>query len=146
MLKFNDSELSRGFHLLTESSHTVKVNIPSVPPHEAHLYPRLAGSNWTCYLCQPCVVLGRSRTVTPQKRSRKNMVHVDLGDSKAISRRHCEIRFSPRRDRWELYVYGRNGVKINHVVKKPKDRPAVLKPSALIEIDKTKFVFILPFH
>lgn len=41
-------------------------------------------------------------------------------------------------------MYGRNGVKINHVVKKPKDRPAVLKPSALIEIDKTRFVFILP--
>lgn len=93
-------------------------------------------------------MLGRTSTVisASQKRCRNNVVDVDLGDSKAISRRHCEIRFSSRRDRWELYVYGRNGVKIDHAVRKPKDKPTVLRPTTLIEIDKTRFVFILPNH
>ncbi|KAI9481083.1 MAG: hypothetical protein EXX96DRAFT_565328 [Benjaminiella poitrasii] len=157
---FNDAELSNGYHLLTDSSHIVKVNTPPVPSNSTHLYPRLAGSNWTSYLSQPRVVLGRSGTTVTsltssslddvnqqdQRRSRKQQrsVDVDLGDSKAISRRHCEIRFSVRRDRWELYVYGRNGVKINHVIKKPGDKPSVLKSSDLIEIDHTSFVFILP--
>lgn len=71
-------------------------------------------------------------------------MHVDFVDSNTVSRRHCEIRFSARRERWELYVYGRNGVKINHVEKKPRDKPTVLKTSSLIEINNTTFVFILP--
>ncbi|KAL9558006.1 hypothetical protein MBANPS3_001106 [Mucor bainieri] len=143
---FNDSELSKGYHLLTESAHTVKVNTLSVPPNTAHRYPRLAGSNWTCYISEPRIVIGRSATVAPgQKRARKEQrVHVDFVDSNTVSRRHCEIRFSARRERWELYVYGRNGIKINHVDKKPRDKPTVLKTGALIEINDTTFVFILP--
>lgn len=71
-------------------------------------------------------------------------MHVDFEGSNLVSRRHCEIRFSARRERWELYVYGRNGVKINHIEKKPRDKPTVLKTSSLIEINDTIFVFILP--
>ncbi|KAI8641150.1 hypothetical protein BD408DRAFT_444600 [Parasitella parasitica] len=143
---FNDSELSKGFHLLTESAHTVKVNTPSVPLNTAHLYPRLAGSDWTCYISEPRIVLGRSGTVNSgQKRTRKDQtVHVDFEGSNLVSRRHCEIRFSARRERWELYVYGRNGVKINHIEKKLRDKPTVLKTGSLIEINDTIFVFILP--
>ncbi|OBZ87899.1 Fork head 1 [Choanephora cucurbitarum] len=142
---FNDDELSNGFHLLTESSDTVKVNTPPVPASDIHLYPRLAGSNWTSYLSIPCIVLGRSTTVNPSASKRRQAtVDVDFGSSKAISRRHCEIRFSMRRDRWEIYVYGRNGIRINHAVKKPHDKPAVLKTGDLIEINQTSFVFILP--
>ncbi|CEP10186.1 hypothetical protein [Parasitella parasitica] len=143
---FNDSELSKGFHLLTESAHTVKVNTPSVPPNTAHLYPRLAGSDWTCYISEPRIVLGRSGLANPgQKRTRKDqIVHVNFEGSNLVSRRHCEIRFSARRERWELYVYGRNGVKIDHIEKKPREKPTVLKTSSLIEINDTIFVFILP--
>ncbi|KAI8365654.1 hypothetical protein EDC96DRAFT_575237 [Choanephora cucurbitarum] len=142
---FNDDELSNGFHLLTESSDTVKVNTPPVPAGDIHLYPRLAGSNWTSYLSIPCIVLGRSTaTHPPASKRRQATVDVDFGSSKAISRRHCEIRFSMRRDRWEIYVYGRNGIRINHAVKKPRDKPAVLKTGDLIEINQTSFVFILP--
>jgi pSer/pThr/pTyr-binding forkhead associated (FHA) protein len=130
--------------LLTESSHTVKVNIPPVPTSTAHLYPRLAGSNWTCYLNQPTVILGRSNTTKSTDEKKNHVVHVDFGGSKAISRKHCEIRFSEKRDRWELYVYGRNGVKLNHVMKKPRDKPVVLTTGVLIEISNTRFVFILP--
>lgn len=120
-----------------------------------HLYPRLAGSDWTCYISQLSVILGRSGTVvtTPNTRQKQNQpkqqatqpqVDVDFGSSKAVSRKHCEVKFSYKRDRWELYVFGRNGIKINHIVKKPRDRPTVLKTGALIEIDNTSFVFILP--
>jgi hypothetical protein len=118
-----------------------------------HLYPRLAGSNWTSYLSQPSVILGRSGTVmapisTRQKPQQKPVqqaqVDIDFGSSKAISRKHCEVRFSYKRDQWELYVLGRNGIKINHIVKKPRSRPTILKTGALIEINDTRFVFILP--
>lgn len=146
---FNNSELSNGFHLLTESSHNVTINTPTVPAHNAHLYPRLAGSNWTSYLSQPSVILGRSGTAassraTRQKQTPQPKVGVDFGNAMAISRKHCEVRFSFRRDRWELYVYGRNGVRVNHILKKPKDRPVVLTTGSLIEINNTTFVFILP--
>ncbi|KAG2202904.1 hypothetical protein INT47_008936, partial [Mucor saturninus] len=143
---FNNSELSKGFHLLTESSHTVKVNTPSVPPNSAHLYPRLAGSNWTSYLTQPSIILGRSGTAVRSTRQTPAQAQVDLdfGSSKAISRKHCEIRFSYSRDRWELYVHSRNGVKLNQIMKKPHDKPNVLKTGALIEICNTSFIFFLP--
>lgn len=100
-------------------------------------------------MSQPSVVLGRSGTVVPSRSTRQKQqpqppVGVDFGNSMAISRRHCEVRFSFRRDRWELFVYGRNGVKVNHVSKRPKDRPVVLTTGSLIEINNTTFVFILP--
>lgn len=71
-------------------------------------------------------------------------VDLDFGSSKAISRKHCEIRFSVSRDRWELYVHSRNGIKLNHIMKKPRDKPNVLKTGALIEICNTSFIFFLP--
>lgn len=131
---------------MTESSHTVKVNTPSVPPNSAHLYPRLAGSNWTSYLTQPRVILGRSGMAVRSTRQNPAPAQVDLdfGGSKAISRKHCEIRFSASRDRWELYVHSRNGVKLNHIMKKPRDKPSVLKTGALLEICSTSFIFFLP--
>ncbi|KAG2236457.1 hypothetical protein INT48_003248, partial [Thamnidium elegans] len=143
---FNDAELSNGFHLLTDSSDTIIVNTPSVPANTAHLYPRLAGSNWTSYLSQSKVIIGRSGT-TPRSTRQKQpipQVDIDFGSSKAISRKHCEVRYSVRRDRWELHVYGRNGIKLNQVPKKPRDKPSVLKTGALIEICNTRCVFILP--
>ncbi|KAI9269593.1 hypothetical protein EDC94DRAFT_599338 [Helicostylum pulchrum] len=143
---FNDSELSNGFHLLTDSSDTIIVNTPSVPENTAHLYPRLAGSNWTSYLSHSKVIIGRSGTTPRVTRQNQPIpqVDIDFGSSKAISRKHCEVRYSVRRDRWELHVYGRNGIKLNQVPKKPRDKPSVLKTGALIEICNTRCVFILP--
>ncbi|GAA5807509.1 hypothetical protein MFLAVUS_000872 [Mucor flavus] len=143
---FNDSELSNGFHLLTDSSDTIIVNTPSVPENTAHLYPRLAGSNWTSYLSQSKIIIGRSGTTPRVTRQNQPIpqVDIDFGSSKAISRKHCEVRYSVRRDRWELHVYGRNGIKLNQVPKKPRDKPSVLKTGALIEICDTRCVFILP--
>ncbi|KAI9338608.1 hypothetical protein BD770DRAFT_415374, partial [Pilaira anomala] len=141
---FNDSELSKGFHLLTDSSDTITVNTAPVAPDKAHLYPRLVGSNWTSYLSQSKIILGRSGTLPRTTRQKQLQVDIDFGSSKAISRKHCEIRYSVRRDRWELHVYGRNGIKLNQVAKKPRDKPNVLKTGALIEICNTRCVFILP--
>ncbi|KAI8884071.1 hypothetical protein K501DRAFT_332961 [Backusella circina FSU 941] len=132
---FNNAELTKGFHLLTESSHSVKVK-NTIPESSAHLYPRLAGSNWTCIISRNKIILGRS--------TEKTQVDVDFGSSKAISRKHCEIRFSASRARWELVVYGGMGVKVNHVLKKKADKPTVLTTGSLIDINNTSFVFINP--
>lgn len=120
------------------------MNTAPVAPDKAHLYPRLVGSNWTSYLSQPKTILGRSGTLPRTTRQKQLQVDIDFGSSKAISRKHCEIRYSVRRDRWELHVYGRNGIKLNQVAKKPRDKPNVLKTGALIEIYNTRCVFILP--
>ncbi|EIE81739.1 hypothetical protein RO3G_06444 [Rhizopus delemar RA 99-880] len=136
---FNDSELFKGYHLITESSHPIKVNTPTILSDRTHLYPRLAGSDWTSYLTQPSIIIGRSGA------NCKSIPDIDFGnDTKAVSRKHCEIRFSSRRGRWELIIFSRNGVIVNKVMKRPKDRPIVLKTGTLIEINHTSFVFILP--
>lgn len=85
------------------------------------------------------VIIGRSGA------NGKTCPDIDFGNAtKAVSRKHCEIRYSHRRERWELIVFSRNGVIVNRLMKKPKDRPVVLQTGALIEINHTRFVFILP--
>ncbi|KAI8974111.1 hypothetical protein BDB01DRAFT_900028 [Pilobolus umbonatus] len=111
---------------------SVTVFTRPVPPSQAHLYPRLAGSNWTCYINQPSISMGRDR------------VDIVFGQSKVISRKHVEIRYSSSRDRFELYVYSRNGIRVDHKMRRSTDRPVVLKNGALLEIKDIKFVFILP--
>ncbi|CDH55864.1 hypothetical protein RO3G_06444 [Lichtheimia corymbifera JMRC:FSU:9682] len=139
---FSQSEL----RLLTASGDDrVIVNTPDVPPESASTYPKLVGSNWDCYITTNSIVLGRSpgSDTTVQRQAHSNKVDIDFGpDRRDISRRHAEIRF--HRDKWILRIYGRNGAKVNHVLRKPKSPPVTLSNGSLIEIVDHAFVFILP--
>lgn len=142
MLQFSQSELQ----LLTASGDDrVIVNTPAVPPESASMYPKLVGSNWDCYITTDSIVLGRSpgSDTTLRRQTHGSKVDIDFGpDRRDISRQHAEIRF--HRDKWILRIYGRNGVKVNHVLRKPKSPPVTLSNGSLIEIVGHAFVFILP--
>lgn len=142
MLQFSQSELQ----LLTASGDDrVIVNTPAVPPESASMYPKLVGSNWDCYITTDSIVLGRSpgSDTTLRRQTHGSKVDIDFGpDRRDISRQHAEIRF--HRDKWILRVYGRNGAKVNHVLRKPKSPPVTLSNGSLIEIVGHAFVFILP--
>ncbi|KAG2179714.1 hypothetical protein INT44_006562 [Umbelopsis vinacea] len=104
--------------------------------------PKLAGFSWTHYITEDNVILGRSPTDNDNKQ--KDARHISFGTSKAISRKHAEIKHNPDSNRWELLVYGRNGVKLNGLYKKPPCKPVSLDTGALIDIDGNQFVFVLP--
>ncbi|KAG2173878.1 hypothetical protein INT43_005298 [Umbelopsis isabellina] len=104
--------------------------------------PKLAGFSWTHYITYDNVILGRSQSNDDS--DVKDARHVSFGTSKAISRKHAEIKHDTIKDRWELYVYGRNGVKLNGLFRKPPCKPVVLETGALIDIDGNQFVFVLP--
>ncbi|KAI9484474.1 hypothetical protein BDB00DRAFT_792850 [Zychaea mexicana] len=145
-LQFSQSELL----LLTGSTdQDVKVHTPDVPPESTRLYPKLVGSHWECYITTDCLVLGRSPGpgAPPPRNARQHRVDVDFGSHKRdVSRRHADIRFHAHKKRWELRVYGKNGVKVNHVWKRPRSGGSVvLTTGSLLEIgDNNRFVFILP--
>ncbi|ORY97187.1 hypothetical protein BCR43DRAFT_513617 [Syncephalastrum racemosum] len=133
-------------HLLTQSKDTTEVTCHTPRPDASttHLYPKLVGHNWDCYITTESIVLGRS---SPQSNNGKGQhrVDVDFGTTKRdISRRHAEIRYNARHRRWELRVYGRNGVRVNHALKKPKSGPVTLSTGSVIELVGNRFVFILP--
>ncbi|KAI9008997.1 hypothetical protein CLU79DRAFT_775601 [Phycomyces nitens] len=141
---FSVSERHKGLHLLIDSRTDVQVQAEQVPTETTHLYPKLAGFNWTCYITTESAVLGRSRTDQDKQTPRVGEVYIGLGSSKAISRRHAEIKYNPRRKRWEIRVAGRNSIKVGHLVKKRGDPPIGLSTGSLLDIGGVQSVFILP--
>lgn len=124
-------------HLLTQSTDTTEVtcHTPQPDPSRTHLYPKLMNNNLDYYITTESVVLGRG---SPQGSGKGHKVDVDFGATKRdISRRHAEIRYNARHRRWELRVYGRNGVRVNHALKKPKSGPVTLSTGyALVNMDR----------
>ncbi|KAF7729032.1 transcription factor [Apophysomyces ossiformis] len=146
---FSVSELHKGLHLLTESrvpeqKVEIKVHAPPVPPEDSHRYPRLAGSNWTCYITKDSVILGRSPTGQIRPHDSHREADVDFGPSKWISRRHAEIKYHPRRKRWEIRVNSNNGVKVNQKMIRKGNAPVGLSTGTLLELAGVRFLFILP--
>lgn len=113
-----------GLHLLSPKA-TVNVLSPSVRPDQSHLYPTLAGSNWTCYITGDTVRLGRAPEYESQNAT-KETLDVDFCGSRHISRRHADIKFNAKKNHWELRVYGRSGVKVNHTLITKKRRSVPL--------------------
>ncbi|KAG2218294.1 hypothetical protein INT45_000976, partial [Circinella minor] len=141
---FSQSELL----LLTGSKdQDVQVHTPDVPPESTRLYPKLVGSHWECYITSDYLILGRSPgpDAPPPRSGRQHRVDVDFGSHRRdVSRRHADIRFHNSKQRWELRIYGRNGVKVNNVLKRPKTGSIVLNTGSLLEIGDNRCVFILP--
>ncbi|KAI9316217.1 hypothetical protein BX666DRAFT_217894 [Dichotomocladium elegans] len=145
---FSQTELK----LLTHSSDEVQLNMPPVPAESAPLYPKLVSANWECYITADRVVLGRSpnpetvRSTNNAHSAKYGAVDIDFGPNKRdISRRHAEIR--KNKGRWELQILGRNGAKVNHVLRRPsksRSDSIILTTGSLIEIAGIRFVFVLP--
>lgn len=72
-------------------------------------------------------------------------VSIDLGPSKVVSRRHAVIQYNLEARRWELFVYGRNGLKVDGVrLNLPYGAPYVLGSGNILDIGGTQMMFILP--
>ncbi|KAI8096190.1 uncharacterized protein BX664DRAFT_382676 [Halteromyces radiatus] len=144
---FSRHEKEMGLHLLYLPKTTVNVLSPSVPHETSHLYPKLAGANWTCYITGDTIRLGRApenKASLPRNNNNKPVVDVDFRGSKQISRRHADIKFNVKKNCWELRVYGRIGVKVNHDLVTKKQRPVPLPRMAHLDIGGNSFVFVLP--
>lgn len=80
-------------------------------------FAKLTGENWVFYVQDFTVSIGRSSNPKPGEKD-DDIVDLDLGESKIISRRHARIAFNFTTRGWELFILGRNGLKINNILTK----------------------------
>lgn len=108
--------------------------------NEVQAYAKIAGRNWTYYVKTLKVSIGRNT-----ESHAADEVDIDLGPSKVVSRRHAEIQYNLDARRWELFVYGRNGLKVDGVrVDLPYGAPFVLGSGNILDVGGTQMMFILP--
>lgn len=117
-------------------------------------YAKVAGATWTYYVKDLVVRIGRppdaratgaagSPTPPPQSKT-EDVVHIDLGPSKLVSRNHATISYDVNGQySWRLHVVGRNGLKVDDEPYK-KDSTIVLRSGSVIEIGSVQMMFVLP--
>ncbi|KAG7140241.1 Fork-head transcriptional regulator 2 like protein [Verticillium longisporum] len=122
--------------------------------HEANqdgvkAYAKIAAQDWTFYVTKLNVNIGRaadpaaSGTQQQEDPESDDFVHIDLGPSKLVSRRHARIFFNSEDESWFLEVIGRNGVKANNSpLKQGTSRP--LQSGEVLDVGGTEMMFVLP--
>lgn len=115
--------------------------------HGVTAYAKVAGASWTYYVKQLAIRIGRppdTRTALPSTPKAEDVVHIDLGPSKLVSRNHAVISYDTAGEhRWKITVLGRNGVKVDEEVFK-KDTVTTLRSGSVIEIGGVQMMFVLP--
>lgn len=110
-------------------------------------FAKIVGVGWTFYVKKTTINFGRSSD-PPQAVDPENddeYIHVDLGPSKMISRRHATVFFSSDfgGGRWILQVKGRNGVRLN-MGSLPLDCVKPLGSGDVLEIAGIEMMIVLP--
>lgn len=125
--------------------------------HGITAYAKVAGCNWTYYVKDLVIRIGRppdtrpgtgtAGSPTPPPLKPEDTVHIDLGPSKLVSRNHAIISYDGDNTDgvhdWRIHVIGRNGVKIDDDSYK-KDSIVVLRSGSVIEIGGVQMMFVLP--
>lgn len=111
---------------------------------EVQAYAKIAGRDWTFYVKTLAVAIGRNTDAPPPPRLLQ-MVEIDLGPAKVVSRQHAAITYNIDLRCWELKVLGRNGARIDGV-KMPVGplHATPLHSGAILDIGGTQMMFILP--
>ncbi|PSR83775.1 fork head domain-domain-containing protein [Coniella lustricola] len=110
-------------------------------------FAKIVGLGWTFYVKKTTINIGRSsdppQPIDPD--DDEEFIHIDLGPSKMISRRHASIFFSSEYDsgRWILKVKGRNGVRLN-MAGLPLDAVKPLGSGDVLEIAGIEMMIVLP--
>ncbi|KAJ2478214.1 hypothetical protein IWW56_003856 [Coemansia sp. RSA 2131] len=99
-------------------------------------YAKLEGPDFCYYVRTLEVTLGRHP-------SGGDSVDIDLGDSKAVSRRHAKIHYNFMSQRFELQVFGKNGCLVDDEYQ-AKGQSVALRHKMVIQIGDTEFTFLLP--
>ncbi|KAJ1845642.1 hypothetical protein LPJ70_002412 [Coemansia sp. RSA 2708] len=99
-------------------------------------YAKLEGPDFCYYVRTLEVSLGRHP-------SGADSVDIDLGDSKAVSRRHAKIHYNFMSQSFELQVFGKNGCLVDDEYF-AKGQCVGLRHKMVIQIGDTEFTFLLP--
>ncbi|GMG56324.1 unnamed protein product [Ambrosiozyma monospora] len=107
--------------------------------NEVQAYAKIAGRDWTFYVKSLRVLIGRNtdpHPPIPGQPAKEDEVDIDLGPSKVVSRRHASISYNMNTQRWELFILGRNGLKIDgkRVTASTRESPVVLTSGNVIDI------------
>lgn len=116
-------------------------------------YAKICGRDWTYYVKELRIVVGRSPDGGPRHSSsiaassphtllRDDLyAHIDLGPSKTVSRNHAEIFYSSGDNRWHVEVKGRNGLKVNDQDFR-RGQQSVLGCGDVLEVAGTQMMFV----
>ncbi|KAJ1812339.1 hypothetical protein LPJ75_003697, partial [Coemansia sp. RSA 2598] len=101
-------------------------------------YAKLEGPDFCYYVRSLEVSLGRHPSG-----SHTDAVDIDLGDSKAVSRRHARILYNFMSQSFELQVLGKNGCLVDDEYY-ARGQSVMLRHKMVIQIGDTEFAFLLP--
>ncbi|KAJ2627215.1 hypothetical protein GGF44_004792, partial [Coemansia sp. RSA 1694] len=101
-------------------------------------YAKLEGPDFCYYVRTLEVLLGRHQSADDQE-----PVDIDLGDSKAVSRRHAKIYYNFMSQSFELQVFGKNGCLVNDEYYS-RGMSVPLHHKMVIQIADIEFTFLLP--
>ncbi|KAJ2499322.1 hypothetical protein GGH96_003616 [Coemansia sp. RSA 1972] len=113
---------------------TAESSMSDTSPVQA--YAKLEGPEFCYYVRTLEVSLGRHPSGT-------DTVDIDLGDSKAVSRRHAKIHYNFMSQSFELQVFGKNGCLVDDEYQ-ARGRSVALRHKMVIQIGDTEFTFLLP--
>ncbi|KAL2074575.1 hypothetical protein VTL71DRAFT_8353 [Oculimacula yallundae] len=124
------------------------------PNHSVTAYAKLAGKDWSFYVTEVKVTIGRpaeGETAAPSGegepavsgKEKDSAVDIDLGPNKVVSRSHSEIYYDGDSECWTLRVLGRNGVKIDNTNFRRGDHH-VLVNGEIIEIGGVEMMWVMP--
>lgn len=100
-------------------------------------YAKLAGQNWTFYVKELDVKIGR------QLEDSDELIDLDLGPAKVISRVHAQIQYDLTDRYWKCVVIGRNGIKLDEKLYK-EGKTVRLSSGQILEIGGVQMMFVLP--
>ncbi|KAJ4304309.1 transcription factor [Collariella sp. IMI 366227] len=110
-------------------------------------YAKIAAQDWTYYITKLTVNIGRAPEPGPARpepsQEDPDLVHIDLGPSKVISRLHAVIYFHGDEEKWWLLVKGRNSLKVDGTLWKA-GQAGPLRSGEVIDIGGVEMMFVLP--
>lgn len=127
-------------------------NNDSIMGNEIQAYAKIAGCNWTYYVKSLTISIGRNTDFhaansggNNANTTSKDLIDIDLGPSKVVSRKHATIEYNLSGRKWQLFVHGRNGLKVNGMrLNLSNNTPYDLSSGNIIDIGGTQMMFVLP--
>ncbi|KAF2433215.1 hypothetical protein EJ08DRAFT_694862 [Tothia fuscella] len=127
----------------------------NVVQQSAQAFAKIAGRNWTFYVSNLRVVIGRPNlkakgegtpggSANPRPPTSTDMtVDIDLGPDQQVSRVHAEIAYDTEQSRWFIVVNGRNGLTVDDR-RLDRGQRMFLRSGNVINCLGTQMMFMLP--
>lgn len=118
----------------------------------ARAFAKIAGQNWTFYVSDTAVVIGRPNKPKHDAagvhgfeaaENSEYKIDIDLGPDMQVSRFHAKIAFDSEEGQWVIFVNGRNGLVLDDR-RLERGQKAYLRSGMVIGILGTQMMFLLP--